>query len=72
MVIDKRGRGCPIYHGCASYLLGWPQCPGAAQPSVRERAAVRDLKLGRLPPCIRCGHPHQGPNEVCGTCDGLT
>ena len=21
-------------------------------------------------PCIRCGHPHPGPNEVCATCDG--
>jgi len=32
-----------------------------------DQCAVAVACLGE--PCIRCGHPHQGPNEVCGTCD---
>jgi len=31
---------------------------------------VIDRGISAPNPCIRCGHPHQGPNEVCGTCDG--
>ena len=46
------------------------ECPCGVTLECVEVELSRRWAWSVMPaPCIRCGHPHQGPNEVCGTCD---
>ena len=65
--VFQDGASCRTLEWMMGLPAGWVS---AETPSRQGAPRSSDTSSESSQACIRCGHPHQGPNEVCGTCDG--